>query len=115
MPLTPIIGGYEGQAGSKETIQITPTGPASVNKIWSVLHGSDLANAKQIPLDPAGDSFAITVLPGTNQLQVLLASSSKEIQTVVAQQPPGGPQFILEDDIEINGGVGTWTPQIFGK
>lgn len=115
MPITPIIGGFESQSGNKETIQITPTGPASINRIWSVLHGLDAASAKQIPLDPSGDSFTITVLAGTNHLQVLLNSSSNEIQTVVAQQPPGGPEHILEDDIEINGGVGTWTPQIIGK
>jgi hypothetical protein len=115
MPIKPIIGGFECQAGSQETIQMTPTGPACINRIWSVLHGLDAASAKQIPLDASGDSFTITILPGTNHLQVLLQSASNEIQTVVVQQPPGGAEFILEDDIEINGGVGTWTPQIVGK
>ena len=64
MPITPTVGGFESQAGSKETIQITPSGPASINKIWSVLHGLDAASAKLIPLDPSGDSFTITVLAG---------------------------------------------------
>ena len=68
-----------------------------------------------IPLGTSEDSFAITILPGTSHLQVLLISSSKETQRVVAQQPPGGAGRILKDDIEIKGGTGKWSARIIGK
>lgn len=114
MSLKPVIGDLECPVGSVETIQVTPTGPTTSNRIWNVLYGVGPAGPISVPLNPSGDSFTIKVLPGMNLLQVLLTSSSSATQTLVAQQPPGGPANILEDDIEIVSGLGGWSPQING-
>lgn len=116
MAITPVVGDLEATRGSLETIQLTPCGPGTVNRIVSVIYGASAAGPTSItPI--SGDTFRVTVLPGMNLLQVVLNSTVAAAQTVMAQQPAtgGGSPTILDDGIDIIGGLGVWSPWINGK
>jgi hypothetical protein len=115
MALTQIQGDIEGTVGAVETIQIVPGESGTVVSITSVLYGTNASGPIAIPLNSDKKSFNLTILQGSNLLQVTLFSPNPTDGTAIAQQQAaaGGPNE-LEDDIEFVSGVAIWSPEIVG-
>jgi len=114
MALKEIPGDIQGAKGTVETIQIVPGQRGTVVTIASVLYGSDANGPSAVAINPDKTSFNLTVLPGSNLLQVTLFSPNQIDGTAIAQQILNGATTVLEDDIEFVGGVAVWSPEILG-
>jgi hypothetical protein len=109
MPLQAVPGDLNGTTGAKETIQIVAVTPNMTVTIASIIYGS-----KPVTLNADGQSFDITILAGTNRLQVTLFSPDNTNGSAAARQSLGGAITALDDDIEFVGGVAVWSPDIVG-
>lgn len=115
MALTQTQGDLQGKTGAVETIQIVPGESGTVVTITAVLYGTNANGPIVIPLNPGKKSFSLTILQGSNLLQVTLFSPNQTDGGAIAQQVSATGQTIeLEDDIELVGGVAVWSPEIVG-
>jgi hypothetical protein len=114
MALKPTIGDIQGPKGAVETIQIVPGQSGTVVTIAKVLYGTDANGPISVPVNSDKKSFNITILPGSNLLQVTLFSPNKTDGSAIAQQTSNGATTVLEDDIEFVNGVAVWSPEILG-
>jgi hypothetical protein len=115
MALTQTQGDIQGTTGAVETIQIVPGENGTVVTITTVLYGTNANGPISVPLNADKKSFNLTILQGSNLLQVTLFSPNQTDGSAIAQQQAatGGP-IELEDDIEFVGGVAVWSPEIVG-
>jgi hypothetical protein len=114
MPLQEIPGDLQGTTGAVEEIQIVPASPGTVVSIARILYGTNAAGPIKVPVNADKTSFDLTILPGSNLLQVVLFSPNKSDSGAVAQQTAGGVVTTLADDIEFLNGLAVWTPEILG-
>jgi hypothetical protein len=117
MALQQIPGDLKSTTGKVETIEIVPDDPATVVSIVSVLYGTNAAGPVKVPVKTDGKTFDLTILGGSNVLQVTLFSPNSGDGFATAQQPPSGagqPSLELEDGIEFFGGLAVWSPEILG-
>lgn len=114
MALKATVGDIQGTKGTVETIQIVPGENGTVVTIATVLYGTNANGPISIPLNPDGTSFNLTVLPGSNLLQVTLFSPNQTDGSAIAQQTSNGATTVLEDDLEFVNGVAVWSPEILG-
>jgi|CZKJ01.1.fsa_nt_gi hypothetical protein len=116
MALQQTQGDIQGTKGAVETIQIVPGESGTVVTIVPpVLYGTDANGPISVPINSDKKSFNLTILQGSNLLQVTLFSPNPTDGTAIAQQQAatGGPNE-LEDDIEFVSGVAIWSPEIVG-
>jgi hypothetical protein len=114
MALKEVPGDIEGTTGSVETIQIVPGQDDTVVTIASVFYGTDANGPISIPLNADNKSFSLTILSGSNMLQVSLFDQNKSDGSAIAQQVSNGSTNLLEPDIEFVQGVAVWSPIIVG-
>jgi hypothetical protein len=114
MALKEIPGDIQGAKGTVETIQIVPGQRGTVVTIASVFYGTDANGPITIAINPDKTSFNLTILPGSNLLQVTLFSPNQIDSSAIAQQTSNGTTTVLEDDIEFVSGAAVWSPEILG-
>jgi hypothetical protein len=114
MALKEIVGDIQGAKGAVETIQIVPENNGTVVTISTVLYGTDANGPISVPISADKKSFNLTILPGSNLLQVTLFSPNQTDGSAIAQQTSSGATTVLEDDIEFVNGVAVWSPEIVG-
>ena len=114
MALKEIVGDIQGAKGTVETIQIVPGESGTVVTIATVLYGTDANGPISVPLNSDKKSFDLTILPGSNLLQVTLFSPNQTDGSAIAQQASNGATTVLEDDIQFVNGVAVWSPEIVG-
>lgn len=115
MALTQTQGDLQGRTGAVESIQIVPGESGTVVTITTVLYGTNANGPISIPVNSDKKSFNLTILQGSNLLQVTLFSPNQTDGSAIAQQPTAtGAPVELEDDIEFVGGVAIWSPEIVG-
>jgi hypothetical protein len=114
MALTEVPFDIQGTKGSVETIQIVPGQAGTVVTIATVFYGADANGPIEVTTNPDKKSFNLTILPGSNLLQVTLFSPNQTDGSAMAQQTAGGATTVLEDDIEFVNGVAAWSPEIVG-
>lgn len=117
MALQQIPGDLKSTTGKVETIEIVPDDPATVVSIVSVLYGTTAAGPAKIAVKADGKTFDLTILGGSNVLQVTLFSPNSSDGFATARQSAslvGQPPIELEDGIEFFGGLAIWSPEILG-
>ena len=114
MALQQTQGDIQGTKGAVETIQIVPGESGTVVTITNVLYGTDANGPISVPINSDKKSFNLTILPGSNLLQVTLFSPNKTDGSAIAQQTSNSATTVFEDDIEFVNGVAVWSPEIVG-
>jgi hypothetical protein len=114
MALRETIGDIQGAKGAVETIQIVPGESGTLVTIVTVLYGTDTDGPIKVLINPDKESFNLTILPGSNLLQVTLFSPNRTDGSAIAQQMSDGTTIVVEDDIEFVNGVAVWSPEIVG-
>jgi hypothetical protein len=114
MTLKEIPGDIQGTKGEVETIQIVPGQRGTVVTIASAFYGSNANGPISVTINPDKQSFDLTILPGSNLLQVTLFSPNQIDGSAIAEQVSNGVTTVLEDDIEFVNGVAVWSPEILG-
>ncbi len=113
--LTQVQGDIQGKTGAVETIQIVPGESGTVFAITTVLYGTNARGPISVPINADKKSFNLTILQGSNLLQVTLFSPNQTDGSAIAQQQSAtGAPIELEDDIEFVSGVAIWSRQIVG-
>jgi hypothetical protein len=114
MALKEVVGDIQGAKNTVETIQIVPGESGTVVTIASILYGTDANGPITVTPNSDNKSFNLTILPGSNLLQVTLFSPNQTDGSAKAQQTSSGSTTVLEDDIEFVNGVAVWSPEIVG-
>lgn len=114
MALKQTLGDFQGAKGAVETIQIVPGESGTVVTIATIFYGTNANGPISVPVNSDKKSFNLTILPGSNLLQVTLFSPNQTDGSAIAQQTSNGATTVLEDDIELVNGVAVWSPEIVG-